>query len=94
MNYHQTTEPNGPICEKCHHKRFPNETIQEKLGDANVKPCCSGHGYIFNHRDTCKWPVSTTSASNFKSFSRSLEQFFLKILVNTNQRIKVVENYI
>ena len=79
MNYHQTTELSGPICEKCHHKRFPNKTIQKKLGDDNVKPCCSGHGYIFNHRDTCKWPVSTTSALNFKSFSRSLEQFFLPV---------------
>ena len=75
MNYHQTTEPSGPICEKCHHQHFPNKTIQEKLGDANVKPCCSGHGYIFNHRDTCKWPVSCKCTIITRGFKAQIALF-------------------
>ena len=37
-------------CDVCHHKKFPEETIKEKLGD-DVKTCCAGHGYIF--KDNC-----------------------------------------
>ena len=36
-NYNQTTEPNGPICEKCHHDRFPNKTIREEIEGEFVK---------------------------------------------------------
>ena len=48
--------PKGPACEKCHHDAFPNKTIQQELGDENLKACCSmGHGYIF--KDHCVWKV-------------------------------------
>ena len=53
LNYHKKDESES---EKCHHDRFPKVTIQQKLGDEDVKTCCKDYGYIF--KDACIWPVS------------------------------------
>ena len=38
-------------CDTCQHTQFPEETIQDKLGQA-VTSCCADHGYIF--KDQCE----------------------------------------
>ena len=68
LNYHKRDESEGsgsegPDSEKCHHDHFPKETIQQKLGDEDVKTCCKDYGYIF--KDNCKWPVRRVSISLF-----------------------------
>ena len=35
-----------PTSEKCHKSKHPNKTLIQEFG-ANVKECCSNHGYIF-----------------------------------------------
>ena len=110
MNYHKRDESEGsgsegPDSEKCHHDHFPKETIQQKLGDKDVKTCCKDYGYIF--KDACIWPVSWSNVLCRNFFGERFDQFLTqkndfesmnlrcsrRLFIKANQRMKVVENY-